>query len=90
MDMTTVDKKILDVSTILKQLGLVKSQAEFCREIGFMKQNVRKVKLGTAHFTNEHLTAICNSYNVDANYLIGRSKTPFLKQCTNSEQIAMF
>jgi hypothetical protein len=39
--------------------GLVKSQAEFCREIGFMRQNIRKVKAGAAHFSLEHLAMIC-------------------------------
>jgi transcriptional regulator with XRE-family HTH domain len=77
--MNNVDGKILELSTTLKQLGLVKSQAEFCREIGFMKQNIRKVKLGLAHFSTEHLATICKIYNVDANYLIGSPVSPFLK-----------
>jgi transcriptional regulator with XRE-family HTH domain len=77
--MNNVDGRILELSTTLKQLGLVKSQAEFCREIGFMKQNIRKVKLGLAHFSTEHFDLICKTYNVDANYLIGRQVSPFLK-----------
>jgi transcriptional regulator with XRE-family HTH domain len=77
--MNNVDGRILELSTTLKQLGLVKSQAEFCREIGFMKQNIRKVKLGIAHFSLEHLSAICRVYNVDANYIVGKSVSPFLK-----------
>lgn len=80
--MNQTDAKILELSAILKQLGLVKSQAEFCREIGFMRQNVRKVKSGEAHFSLEHLAMICKVYNVDANYLFNRSKSPFLKSIT--------
>jgi len=83
--MNAIDNKILELSTILKQLGLVKSQAEFCREIGFMRQNIRKVKLGTAHFSLEHLSMICKVYNVDANYLFNRSKSPFLKNINSDE-----
>ena len=77
--MNTTDAKILELSIILKQLGLVKSQAEFCREIGFMKQNIRKVKAGDAHFSLEHLATICRVFNVDANFIIGKSLNPLLK-----------
>ena len=80
--MNTTDAKILELSIILKQLGMVKSQAEFCREIGFMKQNIRKVKAGDAHFSLEHLATICRVFNVDANFIVGKSVVPLLKAKT--------
>tara|TARA_R110000868_G_scaffold115_1_gene1181 strand:+ start:1972 stop:2250 length:279 start_codon:yes stop_codon:yes gene_type:complete len=84
--MNPTDAKILELSAILKQLGLVKSQAEFCREIGFMRQNVRKVKSGEAHFSLEHLAMICKVYNVDANYIFSRSASPFLKMFVSTKK----
>jgi hypothetical protein len=41
--MNNVDGKILELSTTLKQLGLVKISVQNFAEIGFMKQNISRL-----------------------------------------------
>jgi hypothetical protein len=73
----STDLKIFELIELLKATKVIKSTAAFCREIGFLRQNIRRVKSGDAHFTLQHLAAISKAYDVNANYIIGTSNTKF-------------
>lgn len=75
--MTIPDQRILELIGYLKYVKKVKSNSEFCQEIGFFRQNLRNVRLGTQSFTVEHIHNICKIYNINANWIFGISDKLF-------------
>ena len=71
--MTTPDQRIIELIAYLKYMKKVKSAVEFCQNIGFYRQNLRNVRLGTQSFTIDHIEKICKIYDVNANWILGLS-----------------
>lgn len=71
------DIKILELIQILKSLGIIGYDYEFCDSIGFLKQNLIRVKKGLAHFTAEHINNTCKVYNVNSNWIFDIEKHTF-------------
>ncbi len=63
------DKRILDLISILITLNRVKNESQFCIKIKFHKQSLTKVKNGKQHFTAQHISRICEAYNINANWI---------------------
>lgn len=77
--MYTSDKKIIQLIDILKSLGKISNTSDFCKSIGFFKQNITRVKNGSTHFTPLHIEKICKHYDIDANWIMGFESTIFRK-----------
>jgi hypothetical protein len=73
------DLKILRLIEHLKSLGRFDFDYEFCDSIGFLKQNLIRVKQGLAHFTAQHIETICKVYKVNANWIFGTQNQMFIK-----------
>lgn len=65
------DNRMLELSEYLKEEGVIKFDSEFCKGIGLLKQNLIRIKKGTAHFTPEHIANACINYGIDANWILG-------------------
>ncbi len=63
------DKKILDLISVLITLNRVKNESQFCIKINFPKQSLTKVKKEKQHFTAQHITRICEVYNINTNWI---------------------
>ena len=79
------DIKILELIQILKSLGIIDFDSEFCDAIGFLKQNITRVKKGLAHFTAEHIRMICKVYNVNSNWILDIEKNTFRTPKTSTK-----
>lgn len=76
--MNNIDIKIFELIDLLISLGKIKYASEFCLAIGFVKQNIVRVKQGKAHFTAEHIKQMSKVYNVNANWIFGTQPNPFI------------
>lgn len=81
------DIKIFELIQLLKSLGKIKFDYEFCDAIDIQKQNLAPIKKGLAHFTAKHIENICRIYDVNANWIFGASNNVFnqVKTPTNSK-----
>ena len=71
------DLKIFELIQLLKQLGKIQYDYEFCESIDIKKQNLAPIKKGLAHFTAKHIENICKIYNVNANWIFGTQTKVF-------------
>lgn len=71
------DIKIVELIKLLKELGKIDYDYEFCDKIGLLKQNLLRIKQDKAHFTAQHIENICKVYKVNANWIFGTSKKIF-------------
>jgi len=81
------DIKILELIQILKSLGKIQYDYEFCNSIGFLKQNLVRVKENKAHFTAQHIENICAVYDVDANWIFRFENKIFTKIKSNQKSV---
>lgn len=71
------DVKIFELITLLKELGKIQFDYEFCESVGIPKQSLPRIKKGIAHFTARHIENICTVYEVNANWIFGTQKNIF-------------
>lgn len=81
------DIKIFELIKLLKELGKIEFDYEFCESIDIQKQNLAPIKKGLAHFTAKHIENICEVYEVNANWIFGTSNNIFnlVKTSTKSK-----
>jgi hypothetical protein len=73
------DIKIFELIKLLKELGKIEFDYEFCESIDIQKQNLAPIKKGLAHFTAKHIENICEVYEVNANWIFGVENQIFIK-----------
>lgn len=78
------DIKIFELIILLKSLGKIKFDKDFCDSIGIKKQNLAPIKKGLAHFTANHIESICRVYDVNANWIFGLENNIFNKVKPNT------
>jgi len=69
--------RMLFLIEVLKDKSIINSTQEFCEVIGMQKQSIRNVKIGKQHFTAKHMTLACDTYNINANWLMGLQEEIF-------------
>ena len=81
------DVKIFELITLLKELGKIQFDYEFCESIEIPKQSIPRIKKGIAHFTARHIENICNVYEVNANWIFEKENNVFnnVKTSTKSK-----
>lgn len=80
------DIKIIELIEMLKTLGKINYDKDFCDAIGILKQNIAPIKKGKAHFTAKHIENICKIYDVNANWIFGANQNAFNKTNAQSAQ----
>lgn len=65
------EQRILEFIDYLKNSGTIKFKEDFYRETGIIRQYVREVEIGNNRFTSTQITTICETYNVNANWIFG-------------------
>lgn len=78
--MNDIDRRIINLISILKANGTIESTKDFCNQIGVHENTVNMVKFRGRHFTAEHIQSICNTFSVNANYIFFQSEKPFVKK----------
>ena len=78
--MKPVDKNILNLIDILKQLEIIRFDVQFCESIDLRKQNLYNIRQGKNCFTPEHIYKIVKEYNVNANWIFGTDDDIFLNR----------
>lgn len=76
--MTKTDERILKLIDLLKHENKIKTQNDFCENIGTIYQTIHKIRNNQAHFTVTHIENICKVYNVDANWIFGLNPYVFI------------
>lgn len=71
------DIKIFELIDMLKSMGIIRFDTDFCAAIGIPKQSILRIKKGLAHFTAKHIENICTVYEVNANWIFGTSNNIF-------------
>lgn len=64
---------------ILKDLGIIKFDTDFCEAIGLRKQNLYNIRKGKNKFTPDHILNAIKIYNVDANWIFGITDNVFME-----------
>lgn len=75
--MLITDIRIFELVRFLIFRQKIKTMAEFCREINMSKSTISKIKEGSAHFTICHIESIIEKYDVNANWIFGKSNKLF-------------
>lgn len=78
--MNRTDQQIIKLITILKSRGIIRFDAEFCREIGLLHQDLIKIKKGLRHFTLSHVHDVARIYDVNLYWLFGISDKIFMNE----------
>lgn len=73
------DTKIFELIQLLKSLGKIEYDKDFCDSIRVLKQNLAPIRQGKAHFTAKHIEMICKVYSVNANWIFGIENQIFNK-----------
>ncbi len=81
------DIKIFELIQLLKSLGKIQYDYEFCESIDILKQNLAPIKKGLAHFTAKHIENICMVYDVNANWIFGFENQIFIKIKSNQKSV---
>jgi hypothetical protein len=69
--MKNPDERLIRLIEYLTFTKVVKNGADFCNEIGLLKNTLSRIKKGTSHFTVSHIEIICKKYKVNANWVFG-------------------
>lgn len=82
--MLITDERTLKFIEILKSLGKIRFEKEFCEEIGMQFPNLAKIKNSESknqshHFTAEQLRKVGEIFGADMNYIYGFTDVPFRK-----------
>lgn len=88
------DLQILKLIEILKDLGEIKFDTDFCTMIGISKQRLRNIKAQkdnpdlkhNYHFTAAQIETICKVFRADPSFIFGYSTKPFRLKQTKSKQ----
>lgn len=73
------DIKIFELIDMLKSMGVIRFDTDFCNKIKIPKQSLGRIKKGLAHFTAEHIQNICKAYNVNSNWIFDLENNTFRK-----------
>ena len=72
------DVKMLELIDILKQRGDIRYTKDFCDAIEFSRHNIVNIRNGHQSFTALDILHACITYNINANWLYGRSDKIFM------------
>ena len=76
--MNEIDARLLWLMDLLKREKIIANFEQFYSVLGIQRQVIYKIQHGQTHFTVAHITIICQTYRVDANWVFGRGKYVFL------------
>jgi hypothetical protein len=76
------DKRMQLLPDILMSIGKIRLRQEFLDTIGKARQNIT-----TQHFTPNQIQKACLKYGVNANWVLGISKTVFNKPIDNQKLV---
>jgi len=65
------DQRMVDLIIRLKEIQVIRFRQSFLDVIGMSKQQYTQIENGKQHFTIEHITIACRTYNVNANWIFG-------------------
>ena len=81
------DERMLELSEILQQKGVIRFKQEMWDAIGIKKQTISNIKVNIQHFTVKQIEMACRIYAVNANWIFGLSDTVFRRiPISNSSQ----
>lgn len=81
------DIKIFELIQLLKSLGKIQFDKDFCESIDIPKQSIPRIKKGIAHFTARHIENICAVYGVNANWIFSIDNQIFIKIKSNQKSV---
>lgn len=70
----TVNERMFLLIEYLQNKGFITYRQEFLDVIDLKKQNYRRITMGEASFTVEHIRLACKHYNINANWIFGMEK----------------
>lgn len=76
---TALENRLVILLRRLKSSKTILSDADFCDNIGLDRTNFPKIKKGAFKLTLSQVISICESYNVNANWLLGLDESPVFR-----------
>jgi predicted ArsR family transcriptional regulator len=70
-DLTIPDQRMLELIDRLTAAGIIRFRQEFLDVVGFPKQNFVRVEQGRQHFSPEQIARACETYRINANWILG-------------------
>lgn len=77
--LNVTDAKVLQLATYLKDTGRIRFAQELWDVMGILKQNIRPIKTGIAHFTTEQVRLACDHFNINANWIMNMEDNIYRK-----------
>lgn len=77
--LNTPEERLVYFIDMLKDSGIIRFKEEFFEATGIKRQYYTKVKNGDVRFTTNHISKICEHYNLNANWVFGTQDNMFLK-----------
>ena len=77
MQLPIYNIRMLELITILKELGEIRYKKEFLDAIGIERQSIRQIQLGIASFTSSQILTACEVYGVNVNWIYGFERKIF-------------
>ncbi len=65
------EARILEFIEYLKNSGAIRFKKEFFDATGIRRQYCREVEIGNNRFTSTQINSICETYNINANWIFG-------------------
>lgn len=65
------DQRMLQLMTWAVRKGIADNETDFLDRIGFVRNNLRRVKAGEQGFTKEHILNACELTGASADYIFG-------------------
>lgn len=79
VELHIIDAKMLELRDTLKSNGIIRFKKDFSDALGMLKQHVRQIVIGKQHFTALHIQKACETYNVNANWILDIEPNMFRK-----------
>lgn len=68
-----INEEVTDRVTKLRKIRGYKNQASFAEALGMKEGNIKQREAHNVKYTIEDLIKVCNLFNVDLDYLLGKS-----------------
>ncbi|MGG5486299.1 helix-turn-helix domain-containing protein [Gaetbulibacter sp. PBL-D1] len=78
------EAKIIGFLKELLSNKVISKKKEFYDAIGISRQHFRMIEKEGRRFTSSHIKALCNAYNINANWILGIEEEQYRTQ--NNEQ----
>jgi hypothetical protein len=85
--MENPDEKLLKMVEILKELKIIRFEADFYKKLGIIKQQYHNIKTRKISFTARQIAIAIDVFDINPNWIFGVSQDKFLKKVSQTQSV---